>query len=325
MVPNCFESRLTLTAAILFAAGAVSCHPGAANTEQSAPKDIISGQSRAVRPTFYYTPETCGTNAIEGISICRRAKDLMQGYVLYYTGKRFPLWSEVASLEYASKVLNVFGSRMNTLHVLRSIAMDHYDGRGRSLPNDKTRVYLPAFKNRTFAIADQWVDHQGKVRESKRFVSHDGCFIKSDTGGAFTGKGYNRIDIYTGLKDNYVKFVGGEWKDLNSKQTAIWDSAECADKDWNLPGGVMGIWSDTLITLAEPAVTGKGIVLALDPAKVVRQVWVDGYRLPNPEQAGGAQTYPLLTGGKRTLTVLATNEQNEPIYAQAAVTLPDNL
>lgn len=173
-----------------------------------------------IKPTFYYAPMSCKKDAMEGISICRR--DGASPYVLDYLGKRHPLWVPTKNTNHASKVLNIFGSRDNTLTALRSIAMDS------SFPNDKTRLYLPNFDGKVFALYDMWVDKNGNYKEGYRKFVHDGCFIKADTGGAFKNKGKSRIDIYVGLKQNYVKFLSGDWNNFNSAQNGTWNSSRCA-------------------------------------------------------------------------------------------------
>lgn len=209
------STEAVTTAALLAAAAAsIALLPSRARADEM-----------TIEPTFYYLPETCRADAewrMEGKALCRS-----RGVIFDWRFRAHPMFVALGGLDHAKQVLRAFGDRANIIHAFRSIATDT------SVPPG-TGLYLPAFDGLELVFDDTWIDHEGALKQGGRVVTHDGCFFKSDTGGAFKGKGWGRVDIYVGLKVNYREFLpGGRYADLNTEQRGVWWHPKCAEPRWD--------------------------------------------------------------------------------------------
>lgn len=181
--------------------------------------------SAIITPSFYYLPETCvadGEWRVEGKALCRR-----KGVIYDWVFNAHPMFIALEGLRHASKVLRTFGNRSNIIHPFRSIAADD------AIPH-LTGLYLPAFDGLKIVFDDIWVDSQGERKSRGRTIEHDGCFYKSDTGGAFDGKGYRRVDIYVGIEVNLREFMSdGRYSHLNKNLTGQWNHPNCSKVKWD--------------------------------------------------------------------------------------------
>jgi len=185
----------------------------------------LEAGTTVITPTFYFLPEACSASAkwrMEGKALCR-ARGLIYDWVF----NPHPMFVALPGLSHASEVLRAFGNKSNIIHPMRSVATDNAVPHGSGL-------YLPAYDGRRMTIEDTWIDKQGAKKNGGRVIIHDGCFYKSDTGGAFRGKGYRRVDVYLGLEANYRLFMpGGRYNHLNVPMQGTWYHPKCASPRWD--------------------------------------------------------------------------------------------
>lgn len=211
------------------------------NSELLKTADVESGKVVVVKPTYYYLPLQCTPNKLQGISLCfdpsktikpsddaqRKLGRTYPGYIVYYGGEILDMFVKPKSSEHASLVPYKFGNTTdyksgvtsNLLYPLRSLAMDATKSKG---IKNGTIVYIKEFDGKTFQHWDMWVNSKNtngpitkeQISVGYRTIEHDGCFKVDDTGQAFEGKGQARMDIYSGLVENYARFIGLGWNDF---------------------------------------------------------------------------------------------------------------